>query len=114
MMIDLETFDSAKAMMQSKFEKIIGYYLEDARSYVDAIKIGLEKQDAEMIVPAAHTIKSSSRQIGTFTIAGYAAGIEELGRACLLDKKRFGDLIKKSEYLEKIFNETEQEIKKHL
>src|ERR1700712_2966165 len=103
MMIDTQAFDEAKAMMQNKFQKVIGYYLEDADNYIETIQEGLENQDAEIIIPAAHTIKSSSRQIGAFFLADYAAIIEETARECLKNKKEFRELVQKTEELIMIF-----------
>jgi HPt (histidine-containing phosphotransfer) domain-containing protein len=114
LMIDDAAFDAAKEMMNHKFDKIIGYYLEDARVYVDAIKEGLENKDAESIIPAAHTIKSSSRQIGAFALASYAANIEEAARAHVQTKDNFEKLAFRCENIEMMFQGTEQEIRNRL
>ena len=109
--IDPQAFDEAKTMMQQKFPTIIGYFLEDTRLYIDTIREGLEKHQAGIVVTASHTIKSSARQIGAFTLANYAAAIEETARHCVLNDNDFDILIQKSEDIETIFQATEREIK---
>lgn len=114
LMLDQTAFETAKQMMQQKFEKIIGYYLEDTQSYIQAIKEGLDLQDAEMIVPAAHTIKSSSRQIGAFALANYAATIEEKARHYLQTSENFLKIADVCKDLEIMFQATQIEIRKNL
>ena len=114
LMIDDQAFDDAKNMMQQKFPKIIGYYLEDVRIYIDTIQEGVNKQDASIVVPAAHTIKSSSRQIGAFALGNYAAAIEEAARHCMQNKQDFKFVIDKTQNLEVLFQATEKEIRERI
>jgi HPt (histidine-containing phosphotransfer) domain-containing protein len=114
LMLDTAAFEAAKDMMKQKFEKIIGYYLEDVQAYIEAIKEGLDKKDPAMIMPAAHTIKSSSRQIGAFALANYTANIEEKARNELQAANDFSKLAESCQDLEIMFTATEQEIKKQL
>ena len=112
--LDPQAFEIAKETLQQKFEKIIGYYLEDIQSYIGSIREGLEVHSLEMIIPAAHTIKSSSRQLGAFALANYAANIEEKARSQISGKEDFIKIEEICVDLENMFQITELEIKKRI
>lgn len=79
-LLDLQLFEQAKTTMQHKFPKIIGYFIEDCESYLATIQQGLAQQHASLIAPAAHTIKSSSRQLGAIQLSSLAALLEQQAR----------------------------------
>jgi HPt (histidine-containing phosphotransfer) domain-containing protein len=80
LLIDESVFKKARSFMNVKFPKIIGYYFEDTQSYIDTIEKSIIDQDIGMIIPAAHTIKSSSKQLGAERLSLAAAHLEEAAR----------------------------------
>ena len=64
----------AKAMLQEKFSRIVGYFLEDSARYISEIEAGLASQQIDAVVPPAHTLKSSAWQIGACRLSNIAKG----------------------------------------
>lgn len=71
--IDMKTFDEIKNIMGDKISLLVESFLEDGEGYIKEIKSG----DLKRAQPAAHTIKSSSSQIGAFKLSDIAKEIEE-------------------------------------
>lgn len=109
-MIDVNAFETAKITLHHKFSQILDYYFEDTESYIATIRTGIETKDAGLITPAAHTIKSSSRQMGGIILSSLAAEIEELARHYLKEETEFDLIVKKSEKLEEIFLKTKEQM----
>ncbi len=76
-----DIFNEAQGMMKKRFGEMVGYYIEDVQTYLGEIRTGLEARDAKKIYPAAHTIKSSSKQLGIMKVSDIAKDIELSGRA---------------------------------
>lgn len=78
--IDPAIFNEAQTMMKKRFGEMLTYYLEDAVTYLGEIRAGLEEKSAKKIYPAAHTIKSSSKQIGAIKVSDIAKDVEFTSR----------------------------------
>lgn len=74
--LDMAAIAEAKATMKDKFPKMIGYFLEDSVMYVTKVEEGFASGNAEAIVPPAHTLKSSARQMGAALLSSIAKDIE--------------------------------------
>lgn len=59
---------------------LVGLFLEDSRTRVDAIRIGLDGGDAQAIGAAAHALKSSGANIGALAFSRACAELEKLVR----------------------------------
>ncbi len=68
-------------MMKRRFATMIEYFLEDTQNYIEQINKGVENGDYTAIVVPAHTIKSSSRQMGAITVSDLSKDLEALARA---------------------------------
>lgn len=112
--IDEVIFSEAKAMMQQKFQRIIGYYLEDTQSYIETIIQGVSSRDASLIIPAAHTIKSSSRQLGAIKLSEKSALLEEIARDYLREPNDFTGIEILSADLPSLFETTRQQMEKQI
>ena len=62
---------------------LITTYLEEAPQHLDAIRHGVIHQDAKELKEAAHTLKSSSAQLGAMTFSQYCKTLEMMGRAIM-------------------------------
>jgi HPt (histidine-containing phosphotransfer) domain-containing protein len=78
--LDLEALQEAKAMMKAKFPTMVQYFLEDSQSYLEEIQTGISQANLSKLIPAAHTLKSSSRQMGAILMSDMAKNIEALAR----------------------------------
>ena len=81
--VDLEALEDARSAMQDKFGTMLEYYLEDSESYLNAISAALPDGNAEVIATNAHSLKSSSRQLGAVAVSDIAREIEEKARGML-------------------------------
>lgn len=109
-LLDRDVFEAARKIMDQKFTRIIGYYLEDTASYIETIKSGMTHHDAAIIMPAAHTIKSSSKQMGAEYLSSIAAKLEQMSREHIKQEQNFSEIANTALLLEKIFISTKQEI----
>jgi|GEM_PF-1848500 len=78
--VDEETFATAREMLGDKLETIINYYLEDAGNYLTRIAESIKQNDPAGAIAPAHTLKSSSRQLGIITLANFAEQAEVTAR----------------------------------
>lgn len=106
LLIDLDALRNAKTLMNHKFTKIIGYYFEDTETYIHAIDEGLSKKDAGLIVPAAHTIKSSSKQLGATPLSEIAFEIEAQAKDVLRNQQDISTLSEKISLLKDTYKRT--------
>lgn len=74
--INTTTLNDAKSLMEDKFPAMIKYFLEDTDMYFKEITRAIKEKNAEIAIMPAHTIKSSSKQIGADRISSVAEDIE--------------------------------------
>ena len=60
--------------------ELIGDYLEDGSSRVARLRQAVDAGDAEALTHEAHTLKSSSANLGAQTLSALAKRLEEMGR----------------------------------
>jgi HPt (histidine-containing phosphotransfer) domain-containing protein len=65
--------------------ELIDVYLVDASKRVVELRRALETSDLEAFIRQAHTLKSSSAEVGAIELAGMAKEMESLGRSGRLD-----------------------------
>ena len=78
--LDLNTFNEMKAIIGNSFVEMLSMYSSESEEYIKLIEQGVARNKIEDIVRPAHTLKSSSRQIGALRLGGIAAEIEQLSR----------------------------------
>ncbi len=110
--LDEAVFMEAQNFMNSKFSKIIGYYFEDTAAYIEIINKGASENDASAIIPVAHTIKSSSKQLGAEKLSYAAEKLEEMARLCVKGEESIFQVVTLAHTVEPIFIETMDKIKK--
>lgn len=110
--LNMAAIHEAKETMKSKFPTMIEYFMEDTEMYINSIKDGMIASNAEEIIVPAHTLKSSSRQMGAAKMSDIAKEIEMLARAQAeknnTDVASFGTIISR---LESAFAETQEALK---
>jgi signal transduction histidine kinase/DNA-binding response OmpR family regulator len=60
---------------------IVGIYLDQSPQLLDTVAAAIVNQDAEALRVAAHTLKSSSANLGAIALAQSLSELEEMGRA---------------------------------
>jgi HPt (histidine-containing phosphotransfer) domain-containing protein len=98
--------------MKLKFSKMIEYYLEDSLGYVSQILEALANDKPDQVVPAAHTLKSSSRQMGGMRLASIAKDFEAIARESLETPAKLTGLKSRTIELQTVLDETLTEFKK--
>ncbi|TAF50381.1 MAG: sensor histidine kinase, partial [Oscillatoriales cyanobacterium] len=83
--IDRDIIHSLAQMAGSRavglITSIIQAYQEDAPAYYAAIQTAIETDDADGLRKAAHTLRSSSANLGGLSLANVCKQLEDLGRA---------------------------------
>lgn len=75
--LDIRTFNAMRELMQGKFTAFAKLYLEDTAFQIEYMKrIAETGRDAEDTIMPAHSIKSTSKQIGAMQLANVAEKLE--------------------------------------
>ena len=72
-------------MMGSDYQSLIRIYLEDSPKLIGQIQSALEKRDCQALVAPAHTLKSSSANLGAMALSDLAKTIERSARSGDID-----------------------------
>ena len=76
-LIDQQVLASLKELMEEEFPALINSYIEDAPKLLADILSSSKEADREVLVRAAHTLKSSSNNLGAIKLAMIAETIEK-------------------------------------
>lgn len=76
-LIDQEVLDSLKEVIGDKVNHIVGVYLEDVPKNIQSMKVALVQQDFETVGRFAHSLKSSSANVGAMRLSQLAESIEQ-------------------------------------
>jgi CheY-like chemotaxis protein len=64
----------------SLLAKVIGVYLDNSPSLVQALREAVARQDPDALMRAAHSLKSSSANLGAVQLAAFCKELEQRGR----------------------------------
>ena len=95
--------NAARDSLQDKFSMMVEFYLEDAADYIAQIQAGLADDDPQKVVAPAHTLKSSSRQLGATQVGEIAAWLEEAARTAEGSESGVADLSARAAELSEAF-----------
>ncbi|MGI9274624.1 MAG: response regulator [Endozoicomonas sp.] len=79
-LINSTTLNTLKDIMEDEFSGLLESYLEDAPMLMRDIQQSAREADLKVMVRAAHTLKSSSNNLGARLLAETAQEIETLGK----------------------------------
>ena len=102
-LLDTAAVDEARSMFKAKFPTMAGYYFEDAEGYVANIRDAVSAGNVQAIVTPAHTLKSSSRQMGASGVSDIAKEIEANAREA---SQGIGWFVTQLDRLEEVFAQT--------
>jgi len=78
--LDMEAVEDAKDAMKGKFATMVQFYLEDTVAFVEQIEAAVSANETDKIVSPAHTLKSSSAQLGAMQVSDIAQELEAAAR----------------------------------
>lgn len=81
--VNWTAFGQTRALIGNEFQKILGYYRDDAVKCVVAVEQAYKLRDAVAMVRPAHTLKGDSYQFGGEAIGKLAEHIEHSARRCV-------------------------------
>jgi len=98
--IDHETLDRLKTNMGEDFEELIPVFIESTQEIITAMEQAFNHREIEVFLRQAHSLKSSSANLGGFQLSEQAAALE-------LEAK-LGNLPASDEFIQKIKQAFEQ------
>ncbi len=78
--LDTQTFEMLKELMEEEFTGLLDSYMEDAPKLLEDIQTSSRQADLEVLIRAAHTLKSSSNNIGALKLGDIAMKMEATGK----------------------------------
>jgi HPt (histidine-containing phosphotransfer) domain-containing protein len=78
--LDMEIVEDLQEMMGSDYQSLIRIYLEDSPKLINQIQTALDNRDCAALVAPAHTLKSSSANLGAMALSDIAKTIEKSAR----------------------------------
>lgn len=85
--LNLNTVNEAKSLMQDRFQMMMKYFIEDTEMYMQEIERGVRDHNAQIVLSPAHTIKSSAKQLGVERVSDAAKQLEFLCRDMIENNK---------------------------
>ncbi len=110
--IDEALFEQVRGRLRDKFSPLLAYYFAMTETYIAHMERALGHNDAVGLLPPAHTVKSSSRQLGMLRLGELAAGMEETARSALSEEKRLPELEASLALLKAAFGEIRRELER--
>ncbi len=80
-LLDEDAIDNARSILKDKHEEMINIYIINSRQYIEKIEKFILANDAEGIIRPAHTLKSTSKQMGAAQLGDLAKNLEQLAKA---------------------------------
>ncbi|PCI57208.1 MAG: hypothetical protein COB36_02790 [Alphaproteobacteria bacterium] len=74
--MDMDILLGAQDLLKARWGELVDGYLEDAATYLEALKKGVADNDSDVISFNAHSLKSSSNGLGIIGVGEIAGAIE--------------------------------------
>ena len=106
--IDDSTLAILQEAMGDDFAELVPVFIESTRNILDQLKIAFDQQDIEAFTRQAHSLKSSSANLGGLILSEIGAKLEEAGHQ--------GQLPDSAEFIlpiEENFNLMEKELQQY-
>ena len=100
-LLDYEILEELREVMEEEFTDIILVYMDSAPQLLKKIKEATDSGDIKGLISPAHSLKSSSANVGAMRVSGVAKKLEHAAR-----KSDFDVAAISSKHLQKIFPET--------
>lgn len=94
---DTETLDSLKEAIGDAINHIVTVYLDDVPACIQNMREALSKKEYETVGRLAHSLKSSSANLGAMQTSAVAAELEKAMKEGMVEEKYIADSITKIE-----------------
>jgi signal transduction histidine kinase/CheY-like chemotaxis protein len=84
--LDLGVLDELRSMLGNEVDRLIEVFLDDSPRLIAALEMGAAASDYEMLRNAAHTLKSSSANLGAVSLSAAAKKVETGARNKSLER----------------------------
>ncbi|MFQ5469651.1 MAG: Hpt domain-containing protein [Gammaproteobacteria bacterium] len=79
--LDKQILNSLREIMGDEFDDLVETFIVNTESMLDQISASIKEGDSQVVTRLAHSIKSSSANVGALRVSEQAALIEELASA---------------------------------
>jgi CheY-like chemotaxis protein len=79
--LDRPTIEELRELLEEEFDELIETYIEDAPSRIEKLASAAQVGDTEAVYQCAHSLKSSSANVGALELSAIARNLEELSRS---------------------------------
>lgn len=80
-LLDAQAVNQARQILKGKYDEMIDIYINNSREYLDEITQAVYEKNVEAIIRPAHTLKSTSKQMGAFKLSDMAKDVEHIAKA---------------------------------
>ena len=84
--LEMEVIEELRSIMGDEYRNLIKMFLEDAPTHIEKLRLAAEAGDVAGMVAPAHTLKSSSANLGAMALSSVAKRIEFGARTQALTK----------------------------
>jgi CheY-like chemotaxis protein/HPt (histidine-containing phosphotransfer) domain-containing protein/two-component sensor histidine kinase len=96
--LDAEVIEELRAIMGDEYRGLIRMFVEDAPTHIAKLQSALAANDVPGMVAPAHTLKSSSANLGAMALSAVARRIEQGARTATLEKPALAVLMLENEF----------------
>jgi HPt (histidine-containing phosphotransfer) domain-containing protein len=96
--LDLEVVEELRAIMGAEHDGLVRLFFEDAPAHILNLQAALAANDIPGMIAPAHTLKSSSANLGAMALSSVAKRIEHGARAGNLEKPALAILMLENEF----------------
>lgn len=80
-LLDDEAVENARSILKAKYDDMVHVYIDNSWERVEEIIKAINENDVEAIIRPAHTLKSTSKQMGALKLSDMAKDIEYSAKA---------------------------------
>jgi CheY-like chemotaxis protein/HPt (histidine-containing phosphotransfer) domain-containing protein/two-component sensor histidine kinase len=96
--LDVEVIEELRSIMGEEYRGLIRMFCEDAPTHIAKLQAALAANDVPAMVAPAHTLKSSSANLGAMALSAVAKRIEQGARTASLEKPALAVLMLENEF----------------
>ena len=79
--LDMEAVENARNILKGKYDEMVNVYINNSWEQVEEIIKAINENDIESVIRPAHTLKSTSKQMGALKLSDAAKEIEYSAKA---------------------------------
>ncbi|MAS87536.1 MAG: hypothetical protein CMH30_06130 [Micavibrio sp.] len=113
-LIDEAMIESARSILKGKYDSMVTIYFDNCWELMNEIKTALDINDVQGLIRPAHSLKSSSKQMGAVALSELAKNLEisaknQMNGIVIFNKNNLSNLYKEAE---QVLIDTKQALKK--